>query len=120
MRKFLVRAIPVATLILFISVMQSDIIYKIYFDNNNITDSINLIKNDIRDDKWIEADANIKQLSESWKRVVRIIQFSAELDEIKLLDKNISRLQGAAMAKDKTNAFMELNEALEHWENISE
>jgi len=24
------------------------------------------------------------------------------------------------MAKDKANAFIELNEALEHWENIDE
>lgn len=91
-----------------------------YFDNNNITDSINLIIQDIKDEKWIDADAEIKQLSESWKKVVRIIQFSAELDEIKLFDKNMSRLKGAVMAKDKINALIELNEALEHWENIDE
>jgi hypothetical protein len=120
MRKFIVIAIPVATLILFIFVMQSDVIYKMYFDNNNITDSINLIIQDIKDEKWIDADAEIKQLSESWKKVVRIIQFSAELDEIKLFDKNMSRLKGAVMAKDKINALIELNEALEHWENIDE
>lgn len=120
MRKFMVRAIPAATLILFILVMQSDIIYKKYFDNGSMTDTINLIIQDIEGDKWIEADAKTKQLSESWKSAVRVIQYSAELDEIRLLDKNISRLKGAVMAKDKANAFIELNEALEHWENIDE
>lgn len=100
--------------------MQSDIIYKKYFDKDNITDSINYILQHIKDDKWSEADAKTKQLSESWKKVVRIIQFSAEKDEIKSFDKNLSRLQGAVLAKDKPNALMELNEALEHWENIDE
>lgn len=120
MRKFLVRAIPIATLILFILVMQTDIIYKKYFDKNHIPESINLILNDIKDDKWFEADINIKQLSEYWEKVVKIIQFSAEKDEIKSLDKNLSRIKGAIMAMDKTNAIIELNEALEHWDNISE
>lgn len=120
MRKFLVRAIPIATIILFVLIMQSDIIYKKYFDKNNITNSINLILSDVKDDKWAEANTKTKQLKESWKKVARIIQFSAERDEIKLVEKNMSRLQGAIMAKDKTNAFIELNEALEHWGNINE
>ncbi len=120
MRKFLVRAIPIATIIFFILIMQSDIIYKKYFDDNNITNSINSILSDIKEDKWVEADTKTKQLKESWNKVVRIIQFSAERDEIKLVEKNMSRLQGAIMAKDKTNALLELNEALEHWENINE
>ncbi len=120
MRKFLVRAIPITTIILFVFIMQSDGIYQKYFDNNNITNSINIILTDVKDDKWTEANTNTEQLKESWKGVVKIIQFSAERDEIKLVDKNISRLQGAIIAKDKANAFIELNEALEHWGNINE
>lgn len=120
MRKFLVRAIPIATIILFVLVMQSDVLYKKYFDDNNITNSINSILSDIIEDKWAEADAKTKQLKESWKKVTKIIQFSAERDEIKLIDKNMSRLQGALMAKDKSSAVIELHEALEHWKNINE
>lgn len=120
MRKFLVIAIPIVTIVFFIFIMQSDGIYQKYFDNNNITNSINKILDDVKDDKWVEANANTEQLKESWKGVVKIIQFSAERDEIKLVDKNICRLQGAIMAKDKVNTIIELNEALGHWENINE
>lgn len=120
MRKFLVRAIPIVTIIIFVLVMNIDILYKKYFDKNNINNSINQIISKVNDDKWAEANTNTDQLKESWKKVVRIIQFSAERGEIQSFDKNISRLQGAIVTKDKNNAIIELHEALEHWENINE
>lgn len=120
MRKFLVRALPLATLILFVLIMQSDLIYKKYFDKNNISNSITSIMTDVMDEKWPDADSKTQDLKESWQRVVKIIQYSAERDEIKSLDKNIARLRGAIRANDKAGALMELQEALEHWENIDE
>lgn len=120
MRKFLVRALPLATLILFVLIMQSDLIYKKYFDKNNISDSITSIMTDVMDEKWADADSKTKDLKESWQRAVKIIQYSAERDEIKSFDKNIARLQGAIRANDKASALLELHEALEHWENIDE
>lgn len=120
MRKFLVRGIPITTIIIFVLVLQSDIIYKKYFDKYYITDSINLILTDIKDDNWAEAQTKTEYLKQSWKKVVMIIQFSAERGEIQSFDKNMSRLQGSIVAKDKSNAIIELHEVLEHWGNINE
>lgn len=119
MRRFLTIAIPIVSIALFILIMLSDnILKKALTNNDDIPKSINLIIKDIEEDKWSEAKDKTDQLSVSWQKVVKRVQFSAEKDEITSLDKNIARLRGAIMAKDKSNAFIELNEAFEHWENL--
>jgi len=118
-RKFLVIAIPIITLAFFILVMISDNLLKYPLGaNDNIPGSIQELKQDIQNEKWDEANKETEELSKSWKKVVKRVQFSAEKDEINEFDMNIARLRGAIMAKDKSDAFMELSEAYEHWENI--
>lgn len=119
MRKFVIRTIPIVTLAFFILVMQSDnFLKKPLGRNDDIPKSIELIINDINQGKWDDANNNTYQLSKAWKKIVMRVQFSAEKDEINSLDINISRLRGAIMSKDKSNALLELNEAYEHWDNI--
>lgn len=119
MRKFLVITIPVVTIALFVFIMLSDKISKNPLTNNdNIPFSIAEVKKEIEMNNWREAKIKTDNLSKTWDKVVKRIQFSAEKDEINGFYKNISRLQGAIQAMDKTNAYMELNEAYEHWENL--
>lgn len=119
MRKFLVIAIPIVTLAFFILVMISDNFLKYPLGtNDNIPGSIQELRQDIQNEKWEEANKKTDELSMSWKKVVKRVQFSAEKDEINKFDVNIARLRGAIMAKDKSSAFMELTEAYEHWDNI--
>ncbi|MGD9566960.1 MAG: DUF4363 family protein [Sedimentibacter sp.] len=119
MRKFLTIAIPIVSITLFILVMLSDnFLKKPLTNNDDIPASINLIIKDIEEERWSEARDKTDQLSNSWQKVVKRVQFSAEKDEINKFDMNIARLRGAIMAKDKSNAFIELSEAYEHWENL--
>lgn len=119
MRRFLVISIPIVTITLFILIMLSDkYLKKSLSTNDNIPLSIESVRTEIEDDNWTEANKKTDQLSNAWDKVVKRVQFSAEKDEISNFYKNIVRLQGAISAKDKTNAFMELNEAYEHWENL--
>lgn len=119
MRKLLVIAIPIVTLAFFILVMNSDNIFKYSLGkDNNIPQSIEKLTQYIQNEKWEEASNQTEKLSDSWKKVVKKVQFSAEKDEINAFNVNIARLRGAIMAKDKLNSFMELTEAYEHWENI--
>lgn len=119
MRKFLVIAIPIVTLAFFILVMISDNFLKYPLTtNDNIPRSIQELRQDVQNEKWEEANKKTDELSKSWKKVVKRVQFSAEKDEINAFDVNIVRLRGAIMSKDKSDAFMELGEAYEHWENI--
>jgi len=119
MRKFLTIAIPIISLAFFVLVMLSDNVLKYSLGkNDNIPSSIQLLMQDLQNEKWEDASKKTDELSKSWKIVTKRVQFSAEKDEINAFDVNIARLRGAIIAKNKPNAFMELNEAYEHWENI--
>ncbi len=119
MRKFIVRVIPITTILLFILVMSSDIFLKHPFSgDDNVPESIQLIMNDVDNKKWEDAYNKIEILDNAWKKVVKRVQFSAERDEINNFDKNVARLRGAILVKDEAGAMMELSEAYEHWENV--
>lgn len=119
MRRFLVISIPIVTVALFILIMLSDKYFKKSLSNDdNIPVSIDLVRKEIEDDNWKDAHEKTNQLSSAWDKVAKRVQFSAEKDEINDFNKSIARLRGAITAKDKSNAFMELNEAYEHWVNL--
>ena len=119
MRKFLVITIPIVTLAFFILIMLSGSILKQPLEkNDNIPESIELIIKDIESENWEDANKKAEDLSNSWKRIVRRIQFSSERNQIDSFDISIARLRGAIIAKDKSSSYAELNEAYKHWENL--
>jgi len=119
MRKFLVIAIPIATLAIFILVMLSgNFLKRPLGKDDNIPESIQIIINDVKAEKWEEADKKAVLLSVSWKKVVNRVQFSSERDEINAINVNIARLHGAIWAKDKSASMQELYEAYEHWDEL--
>lgn len=119
MRRFLVISIPIVSIALFILIMLSNsVLKKPLTDNDNIPEAIKLVINDIDNGDWTRAESNATKLHDTWDKVVRRVQFSGEKDEIDGFYKNIARLRGAIAAKDKSNAYMELYEAYEHWENL--
>jgi hypothetical protein len=119
MRKILMAAIPIVTLVLFILVMLSGNILKMPLGtDDNIPEAINDIVQKVQQDKWDEVSSKTEELAAIWKKIVFRVQFSSERDEINFFSTNIARLQGAVLAKDKTNALMELQEAYDHWAEL--
>ncbi|WP_315080453.1 DUF4363 family protein [uncultured Clostridium sp.] len=119
MRKFLVITIPIASLILFVVIMLSgNILKKPLGKNDNIPESIQLIIQDVESDNWEGASDKTENLSKTWKKIVKRIQFSSERDEINSFEASIARLDGAIMAKDKSASLMQLKEAYEHWDGL--
>lgn len=119
MRKFLVIAIPIATLALFVLIMLSGTILKQPLGkDDNIPESIQLIIKDIELENWDAANKKVEDLSNTWEKIVNRVQFSSERNQIDSFDINIARLRGAIIAKDKSSSYAELNEAYEHWENL--
>ena len=119
MRKFLVITIPIVTLAFFILIMlSSSILKKPLGKDNNIPESIQLIIKDVESENWESASDKTENLSNSWKHIVKRIQFSSERDEINSFDTSIAHLRGAIMAKDKSASFIALNEADEHWNGL--
>lgn len=119
MRRFLVISIPIVTIALFLLIMLSEnFLKKPLTGDDDIQASIDAIKKDIENDNWSEAGKKTEQLSGTWDKIAKRVQFSAEKDEINGFYMSIARLKGAVAAQDKSDAYMELNEAYEHWENI--
>ena len=121
MRKFMVIAIPIVSLVFFILVMQSgDFFKKPLGNDDNIPQAINKLIEDIQQDRWAEAGYKTEELAALWKKIVARVQFSSERDEINFFSSNIARLRGAVLAKDKAGALMELKEAYDHWEELGQ
>lgn len=119
MRKFLVVSIPIGALIFFVLIMQSGNYLKMSIGNNdNISEIVQVLINNVNDEKWEEANNNTDKLSEAWNKIVRRVQFSSERDEINAFAMNVARLRGAIMAEDKVNSLLELYEAYEHWNEL--
>jgi hypothetical protein len=119
LRRFLVIAIPIVTLVLFIMIMHSgNYVKKSLGTNDNIPQTIEDIIGSIMDDNWEEVERETNNLEAAWEKVVRRVQFSVERDEINYFTTNLARLQGAILAKDKPGALIELKEAYSHWENL--
>jgi hypothetical protein len=119
LKKYIIIAIPILMIAIFILIMVSDnFLKKPMGDDDDVPAFIQSIIQDIISDKWDSAEDKTEQLSKAWRKVVNRIQFSAEKDEINEFDMNLARLRGAIIAKDKSNAIMELTEAKEHWDNV--
>ncbi len=119
MRKFIVTAIPIAALALFICIMISGSFLKKPFgkedDVGGIMERIDAV---IHEENWEQAEVEVGRLDHAWRKVIKRIQFSEERDEINFLTSNIVRLRGAVSAKDISDALMELNDACNHWKEL--
>jgi len=119
MRRFLVIAIPIVTLVFFVMVMLSgDILKQSLGKEDNIPQSIETIIQDVNHENWEAANQNTDNLNRVWDKVVTRVQFSSERDEINAFSMNIARLRGAIQAKDKSFVLTELSEAYEHWKEL--
>ena len=119
MRKFLVIAIPIVTLVFFVLVMLSgDILKQPLGRDDNIPQSIETVIQDVNHNDWETATKNTDNLNKVWDKVVSRIQYSSERDEINAITMNIARLRGGIQAKNKPIALTELSEAYEHWKQL--
>ncbi len=119
MRKFLVAAIPIAALVLFVCIMISGgFLKKPFGEKDDVEEKIKNLTNDINNESWEEAVAEVDELDYAWRKVIKRIQFSEERDEINFLTSNIARLRGAVAARDKADSLMELSDAFSHWKEL--
>lgn len=119
MRKFLVVTIPIVALTFFILIMLSGSLLKRALGNDdNIPEAIQLIIQDIDLENWGAANDKTEELGATWEKVIKRVQFSSERDEINSFSTNIARLRGSIKAKDKSSSYSELNEALDHWNEL--
>lgn len=89
-----------------------------FSDTDDVVSGIDLVKKDVKEENWSDAEISTKSLRSAWEIVAKRVQFSAEKDEINGFFRNLARLEAAVAEKNKVNALMELNEAYYHWEDL--
>ena len=115
MRKFLNITLTILLLSFFIATMLSgNFLKRSIVNGNSVPEWINLIIHDIELEQWDEANKKTSELSNSWDKIVKKVQFSSERDEIN----NFTRLQGSILTQNKNDAILELYEAYEHWDEL--
>lgn len=116
MKKFLQYILPIAAIIIFMLVMLSgNYLKKPRNPSEDVVGYVTELLEDVRRDKWSNAEDNVIKLEAAWKKISRRIQFSVELVDIFDINNNIARLKGAISGKDQTNALMELYQIQENW-----
>ena len=119
MRKFIIIALPIVTILLSVLLMLSGTWLKNSSSlGKKITDNINSLGKSIQEEQWEETEKGIMELELNWKRVVRLVQFSVERDEINYFNSNLARLKGAVLAKEKADSLIELHDAFDHWKGL--
>ena len=121
MRKFMIIALPIVTLVFFVMVMLSgDLLKQPLGKDDNLPQSIEAVIQDVNHENWEAANQNTDKLEKVWDKLVTRVQYSSERDEINDLSTNIARLKGAIQAKDKSIALTELNDAYSHWKELGQ
>lgn len=120
MKKFIFYLIPTAALVLFSLIMLSgNIMKKPRNGDEDFPKYLETVKADVNSSQWENADANLDKASAAWDKIAKRVQFSVERDEINEIKMNLSRIDGAITAQDKSNAIIELSEAKMHWDNLA-
>lgn len=113
-RKILAYSLPVIIIMLFWVIMLSPLLFK----GEQVTQQLELLYMDINNEDWETAEKNHALLQEAWHKTILRIQFGENRDDINELNRNLVRLKGLIMAKDKANALSELIEADYRWQLI--
>lgn len=119
MRKFLVVSIPIVTIVIFVAIMLSgNYLKNTRVHNKNFMELVNIVEEDISNDRWEEAKVHAEELQQVWDKLINRTQFSSERDEINELNVSLARLQGAIKSNNKALAIDGLYEAHEHWDQL--
>ncbi|NLO21549.1 MAG: DUF4363 family protein [Syntrophomonadaceae bacterium] len=114
LKKLAYYLIVSALLIAFALVMNSG-----SFWARPMSEPFSSLKHSLNSEDWEEAEKNCQKLMLSWQQVVPRIQFSVEKDEINAIDVNLIRVKAYIGLRQKDQAYVELTEAMKHWENLN-
>lgn len=120
-KKIIAILIPVGLLVFFIIIMCSASFLKEPLgDKDNVPAIIDEIKTDINTGNWVGASDSADRLEKAWDIIIKRVQFSAEIEELRRVKTSLARLKGYIEATDRAGSLAELGEVKEHWTDIGE
>ncbi|MDW7650205.1 MAG: hypothetical protein SCK29_00660 [Bacillota bacterium] len=86
--------------------------------NDLVEENILRLREDLLREDWNAADSTLNTLESAFGRVATRIQYSVERNDIIEIEKKLSRIRGAILAKHKGGALTELTELNYHWNSL--
>lgn len=119
MNRFLLYAIPLVTLALFIVIMTGGSWLKQPFgDQDRVYDSFEKLEDYVGDKEWDKAEKEVDYTAKAWKKVVNRIQFSAEREYMLDIAGVIAKIEGSIKIKDQEAILQEIYYFYSLWENL--
>jgi len=91
-----------------------------FIKDNNIDDNLDLLNKLLVNEKWNTTDQILEKTKNLWQKNVRWLQFSVERSEIRKFNTGIARLQGSLIARDKSEALIEINNIKQIWQHLGD
>ncbi|PYE49099.1 DUF4363 family protein [Paenibacillus barcinonensis] len=120
-QSWLLYAIPIVMLLLFIAVMISaPLLKKPLGTQDRLLESIQLLEKHVQVKQWSEAKAQADYAMQAWDRIVNRIQFSVERESIYDILGALARMQGGIAAKDDQAIMEEIYYFYALWDNLGD
>lgn len=76
------------------------------------------LEDDIRNESWVQAKAELKQVNEAWKKIKPWIQIDIDHDYVHELEENLAKLEGYIGTEEKAESLATMLLVYETWEDI--
>ncbi|GGH49821.1 DUF4363 family protein [Paenibacillus silvae] len=120
-QSWLLYAIPIVMLLLFIAIMVSGTwLKKPFGTQDRLFESIQLLEKHVQDKQWTKAKAQVDYAMQAWDRIVNRIQFSVERETIYDILGALARMQGGIAAKDDQAIMEEIYYFYALWDNLGD
>ncbi|MDM5277377.1 DUF4363 family protein [Paenibacillus silvae] len=120
-QSWLLYAIPIVMLLLFIAIMVSGTwLKKPFGTQDRLFESIQLLEKHVQDKQWTKAKSQVDYAMQAWDRIVNRIQFSVERETIYDILGALARMQGGIAAKDDQAIMEEIYYFYALWDNLGD
>ncbi|CAI6051271.1 hypothetical protein PAECIP112173_01400 [Paenibacillus sp. JJ-100] len=118
-KTWLLYAIPILMLLLFISIMVSGpMLKKPLGKHDRLLESVHLLEKQVQEKQWTQAKAQVDYAMHAWDRIVNRIQFSVERESIYDILGALARMKGGIAAKDDQAILEEIYYFYALWDNL--
>lgn len=116
--KLLKRIIPFLFLLVSIIIMEGGVYFKKIGDGDKIPAILNEIEDVVYNDDWEEAENKVNLLVNTYNKVSRLVQFSAEREALMNFKIHLFLLKSYIESKDQKEAKAQVALLITYWDNI--
>jgi hypothetical protein len=115
MSKVMKYVIPIAFLIISIFIMLSNALLKNVLRGDEIPVILDEILEDVNNEKWEQAQIKVNEIKTINRNILKIIQFSAERDELNSFNQQLSVLEGYLYTTNQSEAIVSVFLLKAYW-----